>query len=166
MCDLEHALNPQLKHGRTIILTLGAPIKVASKLVAALTDTLAACLESGAEEVDVKRIILGNRVRFRIVNARFRWAAQLIGFVFTGDPSPINLANTMSSLYDAIAKPTSVRKPAKGASERWLVLAARDWIADIKTFRRAYSKMAPPHDYKRILIVPEGGQVEILTGDD
>ena len=55
---------------------LGAPIKVPKKLLAALTNTLLNYLESGAEEAEVKKTSLGNRVRFRVLNDNSNWNAK------------------------------------------------------------------------------------------
>jgi hypothetical protein len=60
--NLESALHAHVPAGKSVILTLGAPIKVSKKLVVALTDVLVTYLESGLEEVDEKRTILGNRL--------------------------------------------------------------------------------------------------------
>ena len=161
--DLEHGLNPQLNDGRTLILTLGAPIRVASKLVTSLTETLVSYLSSGAEEVDVSKRMLGNRVRFRVMKPATRWAPQLIGFVFSGDPSPGLLASTLGALHEAIAKSPGKRAALQGAGKRWLALVAEDWIADCKTYQRAYAKISPPHGYDRILMVSASGQVDVLV---
>ena len=161
--DLEGALRAHVPDGKTIILTLGAPIRVPNKLVAALAKTLPAYLESGAEEVDEKKIILGNRVRFRVLNHDSTWKAKVIGFVFTGDPEPGILANAMRSLHAEIAAMAKRRMPRRFAGERWLVLDNDHWIADIKTYRRAYSLLTPRHNFKKILMVFDGGRVEALA---
>ena len=163
LLDLESKLNPQLNDGRTIILTLGAPIKVANKLVAALTGILHSYLAGGAEDIDVSKRVLGNRVRFRVMKAGSRWAPQLIGFVFTGDPSPGLLGSTLVALHEAIAKSPARRVAAKGAGKRWLALVGEDWIADCKTYQRAFTKISPPHGYDRILMVSESGRVDVLA---
>ena len=154
--DLEGALRAHVPDGKTIILTLGAPIKVPNKLVAALAKMLPAYLESGAEEVDEKKIILGNRVRFRVLNHDSTWKAKVIGFVFTGDPEPGILANAMRSLHDEIAAKAKRLLPRRFAGERWLVLHNDHWIADIKTYRRAYSLLSTPHNFEKILMVFDG----------
>ena len=53
--DLKSALRTQVPDGKTIILTLGAPIKVSTQLVAALTRILPAYLDSGAVDIEEKR---------------------------------------------------------------------------------------------------------------
>jgi hypothetical protein len=161
--DLESALYAYVPAGKTVILTLGAPIKVSKKLVVALTDVLEAYLESGLEEVDEKRTLLGNRVRFRVVTPKPKWPAKVIGFVFTGDPAPGDLANAMKSLLDQIAAVAKRRTPKGLAGDRWLVLRNDNWIADVKTYRRAYSLLAPPHEFSKILLVSHGGRIEVLV---
>lgn len=157
--DLESALRPHVPDGKTVIVTLGAPIRVAKKLVAALTSMLRGYLESGAQDLDEKKTVFGNRVRFRVLDADSKWKISVIGFVFTGDPKPSVLASAMRSLHDAIAAKAKRRVPGKLAGARWLALASDHWIADIKTYRRAYSELSPAHDFRRIWMVFEGGRV-------
>jgi hypothetical protein len=159
--DLESALH--VPAGKSIILTLGAPIRVANKLVVALTSLLVTYLDDGIEEIDEKRTILGNRVRFRVVKPGSKWPAKVIGFVFTGDPAPGVLAATLSSLHDEIAAIAKRRTPKGFVGDRWLVLHNDDWIADVKTYRRAYSLLRPPHDFSKILMVSGGGRIEVLA---
>ena len=161
--DMESALRAHVPDGKTIILTLGAPIKVPKKLLAALTNMLLTYLESGAEEVEEKKTILGNRVRFRVLNHNSKWNAKVIGFVFSGDPEPGILANAMRSLHDEIAAKAKRRLPEKFAGDRWLVLDTDHWIADIKTYRRAYSQLSPPRNFRKILMVFDGGRVDALA---
>ena len=161
--DLESAVHSHVPAGKTLILTLGAPIKVANKLVVALTSLLVAYLEGGREEVDERRTILGNRVRFRVVKPGSKWSAKVIGFVFTGDPAPCVLAATLSSLHDEIAAMAKKRTPKGFTGDRWLVLHNDNWIADAKTYRRAYSLLRPPHEFSKILMVFDGGRVEVLA---
>ncbi len=162
--DIEEKVRRLVPHGRSIILTLGAPIKVPSQLVAALTATLSASLESGAAEAEEKRTISGNRVRFRILNHDLKWKAPLIGFVFSGDPEPGALASAMRSLHEAIAAKAKARLPEGFAGDRWLVLDNPHWIADIKTYRRACSQLSLPHAFGKILMI-DGRRVEILVED-
>jgi hypothetical protein len=163
--DLESALHAHVPAGKSVILTLGAPIKVSRKLVVALTDVLVTYLESGSVEVDEKRTILGNRVRFRVLRVTSKWPAKVIGFVFTGDPAPGVLASTITSLHDEIVA-MAKRRPPKGFSgDRWLVLVSDNWIADVKTYRRAYSLLSPSHDISMILMVSVSGRIEVLAGN-
>lgn len=158
--DINSALHAHVPAAKTIILTLGAPIKLPNKLVAALASVLLAYLKAGAAEVDEKKTILGNRVRFRVMEAK--WATKVIGFVFTGDPAPSTLANTLRSLHDEIAAKTKMRPPKKFTGDRWLVLHSDHWIADIKTYRYALSQLSLPHDFSEVLMVFDRGRIEPL----
>lgn len=160
--ELERALLAQVPDGKTLILTLGAPIIEPKKLVAAVTEMLLAYLKGGAEEIEEKKTILGNRVRFRVLNGDLRWTAKVVGFVFSGDPKPGELVNAMRSLHDEIAAKAK-RNPKMSVTERWLILVSDHWIADIKTYRRAYSSLAVPIGLKKILMVLESGRVEALA---
>jgi hypothetical protein len=161
--NLESALHAHVPAGKSVILTLGAPIKVSKKLVVALTDVVVTYLESGLEEVDEKRTILGNRVRFRVEKPKTKWPAKVIGFVFTGDPAPGVLAHTMGSLHDVVAAMGKRPMPKGFAGDRWLVLHNDNWIADVKTYRRAYSLLTPPHEFSKILLVSNRGRIEVLV---
>lgn len=161
--DLQNALSAHVPDGKTLIVTLGAPIKVPKKLLAALASVLPSYLESGAEEVEAKKTILGNRVRFRILKDSSTWNTNVIGFVFSGDPEPGILAGAMRSLHDEIAAKAKRHMPEKFAGDRWLVLGCDHWIADIKTYRRAYSLLSHRHQFRKILMVLDGGRVEVLA---
>jgi hypothetical protein len=160
--DIEAAMRPRVPAGKSIILTLGAPIKVPNQLVAVLTNLLAAYLETGTEAADVKKILLGNRVRFRVVKSRSKWNAKVIGCVFTGDPSPGVLANVLESLHAEIAAKAKLRLPRKFTGERWLVLRIDHPIADSKTYRSLYAHLTVPGNFTKILMVFDGGRVEDL----
>ena len=160
--DIESALRAEVPDGKTIIFTLGAPIKVPAKLVAALTSTLQIYFANGAEEVDEQETILGNRVRFRVLNDQSTWNEKVIGFVFSGDPAPGDLASAMRSLHDEIAAKAKVPMPKGFAGDRWLVLSSDRWIADVKTYRRACSLLSLTADFRRVLML-DGGRVEVLA---
>ncbi len=163
--DLESALSEQVPDGKTVILTLGAPIRVPKKLLPALTHMLLTRLESGVEEAEEKKTILGNRVRFCILNDNSIWNSKAIGFVFSGDPKPGALAKAMRSLHDAIDAGEKKRLPERFAGDRWLVLVDNHWIGDVKTWRRIYSLLAKPggFPFKKIMMVLDNGRVESLA---
>jgi hypothetical protein len=146
-----------------VILTLGAPIKLPNQTLAALTETVLSRLTSGAVDVEERMDILGNRVRFRILSNGSAWTSKAIGFVFSGDPSPGDLANAMRSLHAEITAKAQTCTPDRYSGDWWLVLAGGDWIADIKTYRRALSRLSIPHRFEKILMVFDGGRIEALA---
>ena len=163
LSDLESAVQPHVPAGRTLIFTLGAPIKEPSKLVDALTKTLVAYFGSGAKEADEKKTILGNRVRFRVLDNGAKWSTKALGFVFSGDPLPGTLANIARTFHAEIAAKAKTRLPKTFSDERWLVLAIATPIADAKTYRRLFSLLPSENGFARILMVLDGRRVESLS---
>jgi hypothetical protein len=162
LSDIESAIQAHVPAGKTLIFTLGAPIKEPSKLVDALTKALVSYFGSGAQEADEKKTILGNRVRFRVLNDGAKWSTKVIGFVFSGDPTPSTLANIARALLGEIAAKAKPRPPKTISCERWLALAIENPIADSKTYRRLFSLMPSHHGFARILMVLGSGRVEVL----
>lgn len=160
---LETALRGLVPDGKTLVLTLGAPIKEPKKVLGALTEMLAAYLKSGAEEVEKKKTLLGNRVRFLVAGDGLR-NSKLTGFVFSGDPKPGVLLNVMRSLQDEIAAHAKKRLPEGFSGDRWLALVSDRWIADIKTYRRMYSQLSIPDRFTKVLML-DGGRVENLADE-
>ena len=160
--DMEAALRDHVPDGKAIILTLGAPIKVPSQLVNSLTSVLLKYLKSGADEIEEKKTILGNRIRFRVLRDGSMWNTKVIAFVFSGDPEPGILANAMHSMLDEISARANTPMPEGFSGERWLILANERWIADPKTYRWAFSRATSPRGFKRILMLFKGGRVEDL----
>ena len=107
--------------------------------------------------------ILGNRVRFRILRDGSAWTSKAVGFVFSGDPSPGDLAKAMGSLREEIIAKAETCTPDRFAGDYWLLLAGGDWIADIKTYQRAFSRLAVPDRFEKILMVFDGGRIEALS---
>jgi hypothetical protein len=162
--DLKIALHARVPNDKSIILTLGAPIKVPKKLIAALTTLLLDYIQSALEERDERKTVLGNRVRFRVLSHDPGWNSRVIGFVFSGDPAPGDLADSMRRFGDEIAAKAKERMPEDFAGDRWLVLCGGNWIADIKTYRLAFSYLSPArHNFRKILMVFDGGRVEPLV---
>jgi hypothetical protein len=161
--DIEAALRSHVPNGKSIILTLGAPIKVPKKLIAALTKLLRDAIQRGDDEREESKTVLGNRIRFRVLNQNLKWNAKVIGFVFSGDPKPGVLANAMRVFHEKILAQAKVRMPASFTGDRWLVLTSDAWVADLKTYRQIYSQLSLPRSFKKILMVFDHGRVELLA---
>jgi hypothetical protein len=161
--NLDTAVQAHVPGGKTLVLTLGAPIKEPKKLLAALTKMLLSYLRSGAEDVAQKRTLLGNRVRFLLASDGLRANSKLTAFVFSGDPKPGVLLNAMRSLQAEITAHAKKRLPGRFSADLWLVLVSDQWIADIKTYRWMYAQLAIPDRFAKILAVLEGGRVQLLS---
>jgi hypothetical protein len=162
LSDIESAIQAHVPAGKTLIFTLGAPIEEPGKLVDALTKALVSYFGSDAQEADEKKTILGNRVRFRVLNDGAKWSTKAIGFVFSGDPAPGTMANIARAFRSEIAAKGKPR-PKAFAGERWLALAIDNPIADSKTYRRLFSLLPSQDAFARILMVLDGRRVESLS---
>jgi hypothetical protein len=161
--NIESDVQAHVPAAKTLIFTLGAPIKEPSKLVDALTKTLVTYFVSGAEEADEKKTILGNRVRFRVLDDGAKWSSKALGFVFSGDPLPGALANIARAFHAEIATKAKTRPPKAFSGERWLAVAIENPIADAKTYGRLFSLLPPQIGFARILMVFDTGRVEVLS---
>lgn len=71
--------------GKTVVLTIAAPIRAASKTAEELEIGLRERLIRGAAESDLRYPIQGNDIRMRIVDSR-KGAPKVVGFVHSPDP--------------------------------------------------------------------------------
>lgn len=74
----------------TVIFTVTAPIRLASKTAVALEGAIRALLTSRAKQPEIARTINGNRIRVRIVRAGATSQPHVIGFVHNPDPGAAN----------------------------------------------------------------------------
>ena len=160
--DMQSGLRERAPNGRTVILTVTAPIKSAKKTSAALQEKIRTWLEDASKEMEAKETILGNRIRVRILKNAPRRHSKVIGFVHNADSNPDILLNVTQSLLERIGSKAEAT-PARLRGDRWLVLANGYGLTDIETYRHVYSQLSIPHDFKKILMVFDGGRVEALT---
>jgi hypothetical protein len=159
---MQSGLRERAPNGRTVILTVTAPIKSAKKTSAALQEKIRTWLEDASKEMEAKETILGNRIRVRILKNAPRRHSKVIGFVHNADSNPDILLNVTQSLLERIGSKAEAT-PARLRGDRWLVLANGYGLTDIETYRHVYSQLSIPHNFKKILMVFDGGRVEALT---
>jgi len=160
---LQIALHDSVPDGKTVILTVTAPIRLSSKTAEALEDKIRACLARRTALGEVKDTIHGNRVRVRIVKGGSRQGSKVIGFVHNPDSDPDALMDLTQSLLDRLSAEAGKRVPSRLASERWLVVANENGLPYVETYRHVCSQLSIPDGFKKILMVFAGGQVETLT---
>jgi hypothetical protein len=161
--DMQSALREPVRDGQTVILTITAPIRLAKKTSAALQEKIRTWLEGASKKVEAKETILGNQIRVRILKNGSRRNSRVIGFVHNADSNPDILLNVTQSLLERIGSKAEIRTPARFRGDRWLVLANGYGLTDIETYQHVYSQLSIPHDFKKILMVFDDGQVEALT---
>ena len=159
---LQEGLSASVPDGRTLILTITAPIRVPSKTAAALEDNIRTYLARQSAKGEVKHTIHGNQIRVRLVTGGS--TTKVIGFVHNPDSDPDVLFDITLSLIERIGAKARTGAPARSADDRWLVLAGDDRFSYIEPYRHVYSQLSIPTDFKKILTVLADGRIETLTG--
>ncbi|MGA7153951.1 MAG: hypothetical protein WBY84_21495, partial [Pseudolabrys sp.] len=85
---LQAALSASVPDGRTLILTITAPIRAPSKTAAALEDNIRTYLARQSAQGEAKHTIHGNQIRVRLVKGGSRRTTKVIGFVHNPDSDP------------------------------------------------------------------------------
>jgi hypothetical protein len=152
-----------LEEALRLIVTITAPIRLASKTAAAVEDKIRVGLARWSAKLEVKDTIHGNRIRVRLVKVVPKRASKVIGFVHNPDSDPDVLLRLTQSLLRHIGAAAGKRAPRKFTGDRWLVLANDDAPSHIETYRHIYSQLSIPTGFKKVLMVLADGRVETLT---
>jgi len=160
---LQDALCEAVPDGKTMILTITAPIQMPSKTAAVLEDKIRTCLARRSVPAEAKDTIHGNGIKVCLVKNGFRRASKVVGFVHNPESDPDVLLDMTRSLIERIGAAAGKRAPARLSGDRWLVLANENGPSHIETYRHVYSQLSLPNDFKKILMVSAGGRVEALA---
>src|SRR3954464_6672180 len=161
---LQAALSASVPDGRTLIVTITAPIRVPSKTAAALEDNIRTYLARQSAQGEAKHTIHGNQIRVRLVKGGSRRTTKVIGFVHNPDSDPDGLFDITLSLIERIGAKARTGAPARSAVDRWLVLAGDDRFSYIEPYRHVCSQLSIPTGFKKILVVLADGRIETMTG--
>jgi hypothetical protein len=151
------ALDASVPAGTTVVVTVGAPIRLPSETAASLEAWIGTVLarESGRDQ---RTTIAGNSIRVRVLRCVPARAPRAIAFVHSADADPLQLLDAAQEVLQL----AGVEAPG-GTGERWLVAvagAARSWLA---AYRCVYERAQPTPGFTRTLVVFAGGQVEALA---
>ena len=152
--------------GMTLLLTVTAPIRLASKTAGALEGKIQNLLRAGSAGRDKKDTIHGNRVRIRLLRNGLERAPKMIGFVHNSDTDPLlllNMTRELLELLSAEACKRAARLLPKSADERWLVVISARGSSCLEAYRYIYSQLPMATDYEKVLMVFGDERVEALT---
>jgi hypothetical protein len=159
---LRSTFSTTVPDGVTVVVTVTAPIRIASKTAAAIEEKVHAVLPRGSRSRDHKYAIHGNQVQIRLLTSKGKRAPKLIGFVHNpeSDPLPlVEMTRELLSLNDAKRS----RKPRTQSSDRWLVLISHRSRVYLQAYRSIYSQLGYPTNFKKALMVFADGRVEDLS---
>ena len=159
---LQAALGETVPDGMTVLLTITAPIRLASKTAGVLEGKIQTVLGRESPSRDEKITIHGNRVQIRVLTEASKRAPKMIGFVHNPDSDPLLLLNTTSKLLELISTDVGSRA-TRFAGDRWLVVISERNISFLELYRYICSQLRRATDFKKTLMVFGDGRVEMLT---
>jgi hypothetical protein len=159
---LQANLTAAVPDGTTVVVTITAPIRLASKTAALLEGKIRTLLATRSTGRDRKDTIHGNRVRIRLVRGESGRAPKLIGFVHHADSDPRLLLNMTREWLGLFGGKAGRRTPSR-AGERWLVVISADAISYVDIYRYIYSQLRMTTGFTKILIVFPGRCVDMLA---
>ena len=166
MGRLRVTLGETVPDGMTVLLTVTAPIRLASKTAGALEGKIQNLLRPGSAGRDKKDTIHGNRVRIRLLRNGLERAPKMIGFVHNSDTDPLLLLNMTSELLELLSAEAcrrAARLPRKSTDKRWLVVISARGSSCLEAYRYIYSQLPMTTDYEEVLMMFGDGRVEALT---
>lgn len=143
-------LAQSVPEGKTVIVTITAPIRQDSKTGMVLEDKIRHLLAT--RRAQLKTTIHGNRIQVRLLKGGAGRTSRLIGFVHNPKPSPAVLFDVTRSLLACIG---SAQRPPTG--ERWLIVANQDGLAPVETVRQVSLALRARTVFKRILVADSEG---------
>jgi hypothetical protein len=138
---LQDALAESVPRGKTVVVTITAPIWQDSKTRAALEIKIRDLLVS--KRTRLEATINGNTIQVRVLHGGADRTAKLIGFVHNPKPDPEPLFDAASSLLECIGS-------GKSGGERWLVVAAEKACA--QTIQDVYIALDAKTVFERVVL--------------
>lgn len=161
---LQAGLAGSVPDGQTAVVTITAPIWCASRTAEAVQEAIRRRFERRAARVRIAETINGNQVRARLVEDISRRASKVVGFVHNPDTDPQTLFDAAESLLRCIGGAAGKRARRGIAAERWLIVACAAGQPHIGTYRQVLAQLAIPTEFRKVLLVRPGGEVESLAG--
>lgn len=161
VADLRDAVGESVPDGKSLIVTITAPIWLAWKTGHALEEKIRARLGRGASKVELRETIHGNRIGVCLTNGEAN--GKVIGFVHNPARGHADLLLKVAcTLIEAITAASRGRRRSKSIGEHWLVIASREGRSEIGTFRQVYSQLEISSHFEKVFVVPADGAVEAL----
>ncbi len=151
---LRAALGARIPEGKTVLLTVTAPIRLPAKTAAALEEKISSCLAEPSAPSDIGGTIHGNRVRIRLVSGAPGRAPKLVGFMHNPETDPDALLDRAQWL---------LREIAAASSRQCLVIADDDGGRYLEAYRHVCSQLPAPTGFGKILLALPSGRLEPLT---
>jgi len=158
---LRAALQGRVSDERTVIVTITAPIRLASKTAAAIADRIRRRLERAAAAGRSTHTIHQNTIQIWVLKGGTAMTSKLVGFVHNPDADPRILIEVTRALLAAIG-PHRGTAPSRSRA-RWLVIADEDDLLPVETYRNVCGQLRLVTTFQQIFVALAGGRVERLS---
>ncbi|MDO6445097.1 hypothetical protein Q4493_04840 [Colwellia sp. 1_MG-2023] len=157
---LDNLLKHDIPDDKYVFLILGAPINNIRKTKSELKKEIISQLNSGLVKQDL--IIEKNKISICIHDGTRKTGKKVISAIANRYSDANLLSNIVNLLSDRITSKLKKCKAKAYDGDYWLALYNDYWVADIESYRFAYSKLNIQHDFNKILIIDSYGQVECI----
>ncbi len=131
IADIRAALDKQVPRGKTVIFTVTAPVRLASKTASAISSEIIRMQETGQDAT--AQTVHGNQVQIRIIKGR-AGQAKVAGFVHNPETDPKLLLDPSAEIIAGVTRTDAGRLPKRHSRRSSLAhtLPAESWshIAD------------------------------------
>lgn len=158
--ELDRQMKNDIPNGKYVFLVLGSPVNNIRKTKRELKTEILNQLKSGVlkQELTIK----DNNISISIYDGDRETGKKIISAVTNRFSDANILSNTMNLLSDRISSKLKKCKAKSYNGEYWLALLNDYWVADIASYKLAYSKLDIQHDFSKILIIDNHGLVECI----
>ena len=159
--SLRARLDDIVPPGKVLVVTVTAPIRLASKTVESI-ENLGRTYLNRLSSLGVKTRLHGNQVRLHLVKSLSAPMSSVAVFVHNPDSDMHLILGFIESLLFCLNGALGHPAPKKSAPASWLILAGgqpKYWA----TYRQIYDQLTLETNFGKILMVFEDGRVESLT---
>jgi hypothetical protein len=154
------ALPERVPQGATAVVTITAPIRLASRTAATLEEMIGTPLCARTARRPLRRTVHGNQIQVQIMRSSGTSTSRLAGFVHNRETDP----RPLFDLTRALLRVGSARRSrTRFSGDRWLVIATEHGPAWLPTYRHACAQLFARADFRRIVLVSAAGDVSILA---
>jgi hypothetical protein len=150
---LQAALAASVPDGKTVMVTITAPLRQDSKTGAVLQDRIGHLLASGRTQLKTR--VYGNRIQVRVLKGGASRTPKLVGFVHNPKPDPALLFEVASCLLACMGS-------ARQSGDRWLIIANQDGLVPVATLRQVLRALRAETIFQAILLAEREGGVTKL----
>ena len=142
--DLQSAAGGIVPAGTTVLVTITAPIRLASKTTQVMEEEIRKLVGRGSWRQDTEQMINGNRVSMQLLKPISDRAPKLIGFVHNPDTDA-------GLLFDITEDLLRVRV-GQGES-KWLVLIGDGEKSQLQAYRYLCSELKMDKEFCKVVVV-------------